>query len=271
MQYLSESVCVFFKMGKKILQDTSWAERGKMMDVSLSSHGDRSIIWHITSSGSAPCNPRTQWLAAGEVNFPFTRLKISIFFQAFRISVSTFLSTSVKSKKMMNVFNMGFAEAMNRRTNSFLVTSTSFPLRITFCPCRRPSMLLPVTYWVYLKPAVLRTNSCSQCSHLSGQLCCFRPKEICLSNNAHMLHIKHPGFDYSYLVCAGRDGKPQYHTARASVSTPFIKLLPPAAVMTMQNITGIRCCALRLMRGLVCSCSATWGYNIGLFILRSQA
>lgn len=199
MQYLSESVCVFFKMGKKILQDTSWAERGKMMDVSLSSHGDRSIIWHITSSGSAPCNPRTQWLAAeGEVNFPFTRLKISIFFQAFRISVSTFLSTSVKSKTMMNVFNMGFAEAMNRRTNSFLVTSTSFPLRITFCPCHRPFMLLPVTYWVYLKPAVLRTDSCSQCSHywtLSGQLCCFRPKEICLSKNAHMLHIKHPGFD----------------------------------------------------------------------------
>lgn len=133
MQYLSESVCVFFKMGKNILQDTSWAERGKMMDVSLSSHGDRSIIWHITSSGSAPCNPRTQWLAAeGEVNFPFTRLKINIFFQAFRISVSTFLFTSVKSKTMMNVFNMGFAEAMNRRTNSFLVTLLAFLSELHF-------------------------------------------------------------------------------------------------------------------------------------------
>lgn len=119
----------------------------------------------------------------------------------------------------MNVFNIGFAEAMNRRTsstNSFLVTSTIFALRIPFCPGLCPLVLVPSTYWVYVKPAVLRTDSCSQCSHywtLSGQLCCFRCKEIWLKKNALMLHITQPGFDctptWFVLVETGNHGTTQ--------------------------------------------------------------
>lgn len=163
---------------------------------------------------------------------------------------------------------------MDRRTNStncFLVISTGFRLRITFCPSLCLFMLVPLTYWVYVKRAVLRTDSCSRCFHywtLSGHLCCFRHKEICLSKNAHMLPINQPGFDciltWFVLVGTGSHG----HTARAPFSTPFIRLLPPTAVMPVQNVTGISCCAQ--MR-LVCSCSATWGYHVCLFIFRSPA
>lgn len=136
-------------------------------------------------------------------------------------------------------------------------------------------MLLPVTYQVYVKPAVLRTDSCGQCSRyqiLSEQLCWFRSKEeTWLDQDTHVLHMKHPESLqlYSYVICADRDRKPLYHTARAPVSGRFIRLLSPTTVMPMQNsITGISCCIQRPIRGLVCSCSAAWGNNIGLFIQR---
>lgn len=126
-----------------------------------------------------------------------------------------------------------------------------------------------------MKPSVLRTDSCGQCSHyqiLSEQLCWFRSKEeIWLDQDTHVLHIKHPESlqFYSHGVCADRNKKPVYHRARAPVSDNFIRLLSPTTAVQMQNnIIGISCCIERLTRGLICSCSASWGYNTELFILR---
>lgn len=172
---------------------------------------------------------------------------------------------------------MGFAEAMNRRTNStnpFLVTSSSFPLRITFflvfvlsCLClSHTGFMWSQLYWGQI-PAV----TASLPDFIRTTLLLQTQRDLAQKECPHAAYETPSLWLYSYLVCAGRDWKPWYHTARAPVSTPFTRLLSPTAGMPMQNITGLSCCAQRLMRGLVYSCSATWDYHKGLFIWRSQA